>query len=105
MIDENAKEMQTLLQDPDWNTDEGYMRLNKKMDGVMDTYFAKIKKFAYEQPFDETTQNAIYTDLLYYSMNHHSNHWMEQLNKYHEVSSARKKAAKQAELDNKNKSN
>ena len=38
-------------------------------------------------------------------MNHHSNHWMEQLNKYHEVSSARKKAAKQTELDNKNKSN
>ena len=105
MIDNNAKEMQTLLQDPDWNTDEGYMRLREKMSGVMDTYFAKIKKFAYEQPFDETTQNAIYTDLLYYSMNHHSNHWMEQLNKYHEVSSARKKAAKQTELDNKNKSN
>ncbi len=102
MIDNNAKEMQTLLQDPDWNTDEGYMRLNKKMDGVMDTYYAKIKKFAYEQPFDETIQNAIYAELMFYSMNHHSNHWMAQLNKYYE---ARKKTAKQAELDNKNKSN
>ena len=105
MIDENAKEMQTLLQDPDWNTDEGYMRLNKKMDGVMDTYYPKIKKFAYEQPFDETTQNAIYTELMFYSMNHHSNHWMAQLQKYREASSARKKAAKQAELDKKNESN
>lgn len=94
--------MQTLLQDPDWNTDEGYMRLQKKMGTVMDTYYAKIKKFAYEQPFDETTQNAIYAELMVYSMNHHSNHWVAQLQKYYEASSARKKAAKQAELDNKN---
>jgi len=42
---------------------------------------------------------------MLYSTNHHSNHWMAQLNKYYEASSARKKAAKQAELDNKNKSN
>ena len=97
--------MQTLLQDPDWNTDEGYMRLQKKMGTVLDTYYAKIKKFAYEQPFDETTQNAIYAELMLYSTSHHSNHWMAQLNKYYEASSARKKAAKQAELDNKNKSN
>lgn len=94
IIDENAKEMQTLMQDPDWNTDEGYMRLNKKMDGVMDTYYAKIKKFAYEQPFDETTQNAIYAELMFYSMNHHSNHWMAQLKKYYEAYSLRKKGTK-----------
>ena len=94
IIDDNAKEMQTLMQDPDWNTDEGYMRLNKKMDGVMDTYYAKIKKFAYEQPFDETTQNAIYSELMFYSMNHHSNHWMAQLNKYREAYSLRKKGTK-----------
>lgn len=105
ILDDNAKEMQTLLQDPDWNTDEGYMRLQKKMGTVLDTYYAKIKKFAYEQPFDETTQNAIYAELMLYSTNHHSNHWMAQLQKYYEASSARKKAAKQAELDNKNKSN
>lgn len=94
IIDDNAKEMQTLMQDPDWNTDEGYMRLNKKMDGVMDTYYAKIKKFAYEQPFDETTQNAIYAELMFYSMNHHSNHWMAQLKKYYEAYSLRKKGTK-----------
>ena len=94
LIDDNAKEMQTLMQDPDWNTDEGYMRLNKKMDGVMDTYYAKIKKFAYEQPFDETTQNAIYAELMFYSMNHHSNHWMAQLKKYYEAYSLRKKGTK-----------
>ncbi len=94
IIDDNAKEMQTLMQDPDWNTDEGYMRLNKKMDGVMDTYYAKIKKFAYEQPFDETTQNAIYSELMFYSMNHHSNHWMAQLKKYYEAYSLRKKGTK-----------
>ena len=105
IIDNNAKEMQTLLQDPDWNTDEGYMSLQKKLGTVLDTYYAKIKKFAYEQPFDETTQNAIYAELMLYSTNHHSNHWMAQLQKYYEASSARKKAAKQAELDNKNKSN
>lgn len=94
IIDDNAKEMQTLMQDPDWNTDEGYRRLNKKMDGVMDTYYAKIKKFAYEQPFDETTQNAIYAELMFYSMNHHSNHWMAQLKKYYEAYSLRKKGTK-----------
>ena len=94
IIDDNAREMQTLMQDPDWNTDEGYMRLNKKMDGVMDTYYAKIKKFAYEQPFDETTQNAIYAELMFYSMNHHSNHWMAQLKKYYEAYSLRKKGTK-----------
>ena len=94
LIDDNAKEMQTLMQDPDWNTDEGYMRLNKKMDGVMDSYYAKIKKFAYEQPFDETTQNAIYAELMFYSMNHHSNHWMAQLKKYYEAYSLRKKGTK-----------
>lgn len=94
IIDDNAKEMQTLMQDPDWNTDEGYMRLNKKMDGVMDTYYAKIKKFAYEQPFDETTQNAIYAELMFYSMNHHRNHWMAQLKKYYEAYSLRKKGTK-----------
>ena len=94
LIDDNAKEMQTLMQDPDWNTDEGYMRLNKKMDGVMDSYYTKIKKFAYEQPFDETTQNAIYSELMFYSMNHHSNYWMAQLKKYYEAYSLRKKATK-----------
>ena len=94
LIDDNAKEMQNLMQDPDWNTDEGYMRLNKKMDGVMDTYYANIKKFAYEQPFDETIQNAIYAELMFYSMNHHSNHWMAQLNKYREAYSLRKKGTK-----------